>query len=421
MSPASDVRPAAIHRTFLAIVVGVVLIFGLIFMGNIFENVDANEIMVVQAVPSGHQSVYTTPGWKWQGFGRVTKYHKRSQFWFSAKGDQGAKTDESMRLRFNDGGHANASGSFAYEMPVSTIGVLALHNRYGSEIAMAQQLIRPSAERAVYFSGPLMSSTESYAAKRSDLLNFIEDQLQRGLYKTQRRDVKVHDAITGEEKNATIVEIAQDDKATPLRQEESPLAQFGIHIFNLSLNEIKYEETVEKQIRTQQQMQMAVQTAIAEAKQAEQRRITTEQSGMADAAKAKWEQEVVKATEVTAAQKRLAVSVLDAQAAEQTKRKLILEGEGEGAKRRAIISGDNALDKRLEAWLESQKFWAEAFANYGGKVVPDVVMGNTTGGTGGGNNGFTQAMDMVGIKMARDLSLDMQMGKEQNRNVSARK
>ena len=387
-------------------IIGFIVFLGC--LGNLFENVDANEIVVIQMVPSGEQVVYTTPGWKWQGFGHVTKYHKRSQFWFNAKGQNDEKTDQSMRLRFNDGGHANASGSFAWEMPTGKEAVLALHNRYGSEAAVAQQLVRTSGERAVYFSGPLMSSTESYAARRSDLLTYIEDQLQRGLYRTQKRDIKVKDPITGEEKTASIVEIAQDEKNVPFRQEPSQLAGFGIRVFNLSLNEIKYEEAVENQIKQQQQMQMRVQTAIAEAKQAEQQRITTEQNGMAEAAKAKWDQEVIKAKEVTAAQQRLAVADLDAKAAEATKRRLILEGEGEGAKRRAIIAGDNALDRRLETWLQAQEYYADAIKNYKGNWVPEVVSGNAgTGPTQG-----TALLEYMGIKAAKDLALELRMGKE---------
>ena len=38
------------------------------------------------------------------------------------------------------------------------------------------------------------------------------------------------------------------------RQERSPLGDFGIHTFNLSLNEISYDPTVEAQIKTQQEM-----------------------------------------------------------------------------------------------------------------------------------------------------------------------
>jgi SPFH domain/Band 7 family protein len=401
-----SIQKSAMSRIFLAAAVIVGLIFVFSIGGNLFENVDANEIMVLQAVPSGALSVYTTPGWKWQGFGKVTKYHKRGQFWFRARGDQGAKEDHSMRLRFNDGGHATVSGSFAYEMPITAAQVIMLHMKYGSEIALEQQLIQPSAERAAYFSGPLMSSTESYASRRSDLLNYMEDQLQRGLYKTQRRDLKVKDTITGEEKTASIVEIAQDEKATPLRQEPSPLGTFGIRTFNLSFNEIKYEDTVENQIKQQQQMQMAVQTAIAEAKQAEQQRITTEQNGMAQAARAKWDQEVIKAKEVTAAQQRLAVAELDAKAADQEKRAMTLRGEGEGAYRRAKIAGDNALDQRLAAWVEVQKSYAEAL---GGATVPWVPTVSVGGGAGGGALNAQQYLELLGIKAAKDLAVDMNM------------
>ena len=60
-----------------------------------------------------------------------------------------------------------------------------------------------------------------------------------------------------------------------------------------------YEETVEAQIRQQQSITMDVQTAIADAKKAEQRAITVEQQGRANAAEAKWAQEQIKATQVT--------------------------------------------------------------------------------------------------------------------------
>lgn len=377
-------------------------IFLISSIGNLYENLDANEIMVLQAVPSGELSVFTTPGWKWQGYGKITKYHKRGQFEFELPKNT-KEEDHSMRLRFNDGGHANASGSFAYEMPTSNEAILTLHMKYGTQQAVEQQLIRPSAERAIYFSGPLMSSTESYASRRSDLLNYIEDQMQRGLYRTDRHDIKIKDAITGEEKTATVVDIAEKN-GVPLRQEASPLGQFGIRTFNLSLNEIRYEEGVEKQIQTQQQMQMAVQTAIAEAKKAEQQRITTEQNGMAAAAKAKWDQEVIKAKEVTAAQQRLAVAELDAKAAEQDKRAMILRGEGEGASRRAKIAGDNALDQRLQAWIAVNKAYAEAMS--GQPWVPSVQMGGT--GTGGIQNG-RELLELMAVKAAKDLSLDMSM------------
>jgi hypothetical protein len=92
-----------------------------------------------------------------------------------------------MRIRFNDGGHAACSGSFAWEMPPPSKS--SAPHAYGTE--PSEQLIRPSAERSVYMTGPLMSSTESYAVRRPDLLSFIEDQLKLGVYKTRKVDMKV--------------------------------------------------------------------------------------------------------------------------------------------------------------------------------------------------------------------------------------
>ena len=57
---------------------------------------------------------------------------------------------------------------------------------------------------------------------------------------------------------------------------------------------------------------MAVQQAIVNSKKAEQDTLTVEQQGKAEAAKAKWAQEVEKATAVTSAEKDKEVAVTQA-------------------------------------------------------------------------------------------------------------
>jgi hypothetical protein len=69
-------------------------------------------------------------------------------------------------------------------MPFDEQNLTGLHVRYGSHEAIAQQLIRTVVEKAVYMTGPLMSSKESYAEKRNELLRLMEDQVQRGVYRT---------------------------------------------------------------------------------------------------------------------------------------------------------------------------------------------------------------------------------------------
>lgn len=395
--------PVNLGRIFKIGVTVAVLIFVFFGAGRVFEWLDAKDIMVIQ-YPNGVLEVYTTPGIKPQWFGHVAKFHKRSQFWFSKAKDQGEKSDQSIKVRFNDAGHAQISGSLAWEMPMSREAVLNLYTKYGSQEGIELQLVRTVVEKAVYMTGPLMSSRESYAERRNDLLGLIEDQISLGVYKTQTVQVKQPDPITGVEKTVSIVQLVKDDAGHLSRQDRSPLAEFSIKTFNLSLNSIDYSKEVEDQIREQQQMTMAVQTAIAEAKKAEQAAITAQKNGEAEAAKAKWAQEVIKAKEVTAAQQRLAVAELDARAAEQKKRESILLGEGEAERRKLVMNADGALDKKLDALVKINAQYADAIKSYTGAWVPGIVMG---GGTSVAGSGAQEMIQLLTAKTARDLGIDL--------------
>jgi hypothetical protein len=174
----------------------------------------------------------------------------------------------------------------------------------------------------------------------------------------------------------------------------------------LSINKIKYDKIVEDQIATQQQALMQIQTAMAKSKEAEQRALTVAKEGEADAAKAKWEQEVIKAKMVTEAEARNAQAKLDEQTATIKKHILILEGEGEGEKKKLAMQANGALEQKLEAWLTAQKYWADAFSNYQGSIVPAYIGGGGNG-TGGGTNAFQQFMEMNMFKTAHDLNLEV--------------
>ena len=149
--------------------------------------------------------------------------------------------------------------------------------------------------------GPLMSSKESYAERRNELISLIDDQIVRGVYKTEIIQEKQKDPITGQDKTVSIVKLILDRNALYARQDHSPLEEFAIKTFNLAINEVKYDPTVEAQIKQQQDMIMQVQTSIAESKRAEQTALTAAKNGEAEAAKAKWDQEVIKARLVTEA------------------------------------------------------------------------------------------------------------------------
>jgi regulator of protease activity HflC (stomatin/prohibitin superfamily) len=402
-------------RQIVALVLSsVALLILLITSYGLFENLDAGQVMVIQSPLSGNLDWYTAPGVKWQGFGKVTKYEKRAQFWFSAKDDQGKASDQSIRIRFNDGGHAQISGGISWESPLDDATLTQIHTKFGSQQAIEQQLVRTMVEKSVYMTGPVMSSQESYAARRNDLLHLIEDQIQNGVYLTKTTQEKAADPVTGQEKTIARVDLVMDKSGNPKRAEESPLKEFGVKVFNLSINEIKYDTQVEEQISQQQKAVMQVQLAMAEAKKAEQEALTTKKQGEANAAKSEWEQKTIaikattlaeqeKAVAETLAKQKLAVAELDAKAAEQFKKAETFRGEGEAARRKLAMEADGALEKKLEAYVQVNKEYADAIAKHNGAWVPSVVMGQSNSN----NNGAVDLIALLTAKAAKDLALDM--------------
>ncbi len=386
------------------------LIMGAVLISNMVTTVGADEIVMKQDIVGGQLHVWDTPGVHWQNFGTITRYKRSAQLWFSVKEDEGKKTDDSIKVRFNDGGHGNISGSLRYTLPVDQNKMIQLHQTYHSMEAIDHELVRQVVNKSVFMSGPLMSNRESYAEKRADLINYITDQIVYGVYRTEHDQIKTTDPLTGQEKTVEIVRPKQHSGAPNGidREEDSPIQRFGMNASNITINGIDYDPTVEAQIKQQQEAIMAVQQAIVNARKAEQDTLTVELQGKASAAKAKWDQEVVKATAVTSAEKDKAVAVTQAtkdkevaalslETAKLAAQETITEAKASSDAKKMAIQADNALQKRLDAYVEVNKAWATAYGQQ--RQTPDVQMG------GSGGNPTTSAMEVLAVKAARDLTV----------------
>lgn len=372
-------------------------ILAIVLAFNCFEDVAAGEIAVIQSPMTGEMSVITTPGWAWQGGGTVTKYQRSNQLWFSNKEDEGGKG--AIKIGFNDFGEGTVSGSVRWYMPTNKEQVLKLHSDYGTQESIEFKLIKQAVTKAIYMSGPLMSSKEAVSEKKTALLTYTEDQANNGIYRTKA--IATKDTLA--DSNTKLLEIVYKD-GKPQIIKASDVATYGVVLSNFTINEIVFSGTVTKQIADQQRLVMSVQTSKANAQKAIQDAITTMKQGEADAAKAKWEQEVIKAKLVTEAEARNRVAELDVKTADLRKQKDILEGQGIATKKRLIMEADGALDQKLQAYKEVQKYWADAFGAYGGSLVPTFVSGGS--GANGGNAGLN-FMELMTAKAQMDLSLNM--------------
>lgn len=380
------------------VAIAVTIIFGLFVLvniGRISESVGADEIVVIQSPVAGKLTWHMTPGIKWQGLGSVTTYKKRSIYEFEAP------------VQFNDGGKGVIFGSVQYDLPLNVENLNALHTRFGSMEAIQQQVMEVVTNKVIYMTGPVMSSRESYAEKRNYLILYAQDQIDEGVYQT-RNAVRVDkDQFTNQERVVTYAEIVMGADGRPARQEQSVVGEFGIRAFNFSIEKIVYDETVENQIKQQQQITMDVQTSVAEALKAQQSAITAEQQGRAAAAQAKWEQEVIKAKAVTEAESKLAVMTLSNQEAEQYRQATLKRADADSTARKQMMAADGALNQKLQAYVQVQQLWANAMAATKSNLVPNTVMG---GGSANGN-GAINFMDIMTAKAAKDLALEPVTGR----------
>jgi hypothetical protein len=379
---------------------GFLFLIFILFAGRIVENVDNSEIVIIQNSFTGKISIYTVPGPVVQNFGTATHYKKSNQFWFSKKHDENNKDneregeDQSIKIRFNDGGHGQISGSVRWYMPSDEKAILKLHTDFGSQQAIEQQLIRQVVTKAVYMTGPLMSSKESSAEKRNDLLSYIEDQSINGVYRTKQEDIKVHDDLMNTDKTITVVRIVEKNNL-PLRQEISAIKAYNINLQGLALNAIDYDDEVEKQIKVQQQAYMQVQTAIANSKKAEQDAITTELQGKAAAAKAKWEQEVIKAQAITQAEQQKEVAALEAQTALLEAQKVKTDADAKSYANTRLVSAGLTPQERAQFEKDTKIGVAEALSKI---VLPTTYMN----GGNSGKDGSSLLESILGVKLLGD-------------------
>lgn len=386
-------------KKIMAIVIAILALVVIGLSGKIGEDVKNEEIVVNQYPFTGNMEYWTTPGFKWQWFGKTTHYYKTSQLWFGSDNEDGEQTGIPIPVIFNDASDGKIYGSLRVKLPTDPMYLARIQTDYNGMDRLMQDLVRPTVTKVIYASGPLMSAFESYAEKKNDLIEYITDQLNNGVYKTTVKVIETTDPVTGEKKTVKIASLIPDENAPGgyKRSESSPFAYYGLEIGQVSVSKIDYSDKVKRQIEQQQEANMAVQTSKARTLAAQQEAIRAEEAGKTAAITAKWEQEKIKAVEVTKAEQEREVSRLAAEKAEFDKKKIIAEGQAQAEANRLKVAAGLTPQEKAEWDYKTAVGIAEALANSKVSWVPSVMM---NGGTSNGNN---SAMDAVGLNMMLDV------------------
>ena len=390
-------------KSILGIVIGViaVVLFGASFY--IFEDADKSKNYVCQMPITGTYKVWTDGGLQMQMFGSVQSYSKTLQVEFSGveknqTGYVGVGRTPAAATTFNDKGRGMIVGSFRVVLPTDEQNMSKIQRDFGSEDALIDNLVRPTLYKVVTACGPLMSSLESVSETRTDLIAYITDQLNNGVYKTKAVKTEVLNELTGEMEVRTQSVILEDINAPGgyARQEISPFSQYGITCGLVSILDIKYDAATQDQIDAQKQANLAVITSKTKSIEAMQRTLQITEEGKAAAEKAKWEQEREKAVAVTKAEQEREVARLAAEKAKFEKEKVIAEGQAQAEANRLKVAAGLTPQERAEWDYKTAVGIAQALADTKVSWVPEIMINGKDGAS-------NTAMDAVGLNMLMDV------------------
>ena len=207
-----------------------------------------------------------------------------------------------------------------------------------------------------------------------------------------------------------ITKLKLDKDGNRVLTKKSALRLYGIKILQFEIQKIKLDSMAQKQLDIVKDREMQRVANATAAETAKQKAITAKAEGDARIAQAKADQEVIKMTAVTQAQKEKEVAVLKAQQGREVaklnaeKAKFVADstkqaGIAAAEANKALVNAGLTPQARAEWEYKTKVGVAEALAKSANPLVPVIMMtGNDSKG------GANSAMDAVGLNMLMDLT-----------------
>lgn len=355
-----------------------VIISGLAF-SSVTEYVENTEYAVHQSITSGKLTVWNNAGWHWQMFGKVAKFKKAGDIYLSSDILDGGseKNTQPVSVLFPDGS-ALVDVVVRYELPLAEDKQMELYRKYGSELSVIS-MIRQQVLEGMKQVGPLMSSSEAYSDRKSEVANLARVMALEGVYASA---VDIETTTDKEENEIQIKKyrVKTDTLGNPIVVKTSILKEYNILLPVYNVKDMDFDPKTVALIEARKDAQKAKQDAI-----------TAFQNGQARVATEKANQEVEKIKQVTIAEKEKDVAVLNAQREKEVAELNAKKAEQEAlatittaeAKKKQLQLADGLsdrakyeIDARKEATIESAKHYSQWKG-------PEIVV-NGSSGSGGG-------------------------------------
>lgn len=434
----AQVIPALIGAAILAFAVG--------GFNQIFFYAEPGYIYHVRTI-TGEEKVVSDVGYNVYLFGRYNAWKRaltvqavggKLQESMDAETDQhdASATLPPLNIMFLDQVDANAEATVRFSIPEDQENFLKLAHEYRSPENMLRTALIPAFKETLQATASLMSAEEYYSGSRSEFNTEFEKQMGNGIYIVRREEEiqvtarKVRSSANAalgtdqqeygdETKVAFLVKKVLDENGLPQRKTQK-FTNFGITVVDARVTDmrpnskfvermqLKQKASADRAIAREQRIQEEEQRLLAIAKgerevaerqaqaKVEQIQRTTEaetekQLAITNAQKLREQAEIAKET----AQIELEKARIEA----ETQRTL---ADAEAYQKKVILEADNALAQKLQAEIEIQKTWANAFAQ---RKVPTTVFGGSDSSAPTGSDAEVKAfMQMLTLDAANRLS-----------------
>ena len=235
------------------------------------------------------------------------------------------------------------------------------------------------------------------------------DQLKNGSYLLNIRNKYEFDSIERVNKRTYEVQIQVDKSGNKLRKFSS-IKEYAVVVGDAQILDVDYEKQVDVMLAKKISASTAASVSKQELMTAQQKQLTAEAQGKQKLVEIEYVQKQEQTRQVVAAQTLVELArqdlikqdiALQASAKEAAKIKTLADAEAYAKQR--VMSADGALDKKLDAYTKVMGYWANAFAQYTGNIVPTYMMG----GAGGATNGGTNFMQLMSMQAMKDLNLNL--------------
>ena len=405
------------------IVLGVIAVIAIIVLSfmNPFAWNDAGHRTVVERM-SGEQIVQYTPGVYYAGFfSKTTEWPNQISVSYQDtmkhtvedyEVNDGSIEIGFVEVRFGGGVPTTARtyGIAQYVLPTDPQEMINMHNAHRTPQSLVAKRLAPYTSECLASSAQLMSAEMHYSGGRATMAQNYLDQLQKGVYLLTTVEKTVYDSLENETKKV-YENIFQIDAAGSKLRKFSSIKEYGITVADAQITTVDYEQRVDDMLGKKIESATKASVSKQEAITAQQQAISAKAEGERNLITIEYQQKQEQTKQLVAAETQVKLAEQDkqkqriaAEAAELEARKIKTLADATAYEKQRIMSADGALDKKLEAYKYVMAEGFKAISNYEGAWVPSIISG---GGGMSGNNAAFNMMEMLSIKAAKDLSLDM--------------